>query len=350
MHYATVINFKERCFSVFIRLAVFLMLYSYTVTTSLALGDQITLLNVSYDPTRELFTAYNAAFITHYSKFSGKSIKINQSHGGSGKQARSVIEGLRADITTLALAYDIQVIANHHLINSDWESRLPYESSPYTSTIVFLVRKNNPKKIFDWPDLIRPDVQVITPNPKTSGGARWNFLAAWGYVTIGTQQSEMIATDYIRRLYHNVPVLDSGARGSTTTFVQKEIGDAYISWENEAGLALKEYGTNNLSVVYPSISILAQPCVALVDRNVGRRGPEVRAAAEEYLRYLYTDAMQELIAQNGYRPANERILVKYSSRYPSIRLFTVKDVAGNWVNAQKKFFAEDGIFDKIYRP
>lgn len=348
MHYATLINFMVHCFSIFMRMAAFFILLIFT--GSFVSGDQITLLNVSYDPTRELFTAYNAAFKSHYSKLTGKSIKINQSHGGSGKQARSVIEGLRADITTLALAYDIQVIANHHLIKTEWESRLPYGSSPYTSTIVFLVRKNNPKRIFDWPDLIRSDVQVITPNPKTSGGARWNFLGAWGYITIGTHQSEMVAADFISRLYHNVPVLDSGARGSTTTFVQKEIGDVYITWENEAGLALKEYGTNNLSIVYPSISILAQPCVAVVDRNVGRRSPEVRAAAEEYLRYLYTDAMQELIAKNGYRPANEKILAKYTNQYPSIRLFTIKEVAGSWEAAQKKFFSEDGIFDKLYRP
>jgi sulfate transport system substrate-binding protein len=318
--------------------------------TGLALDGEITLLNVSYDPTRELFTAYNAQFIAHYQKLTGHAIKINQSHGGSGKQARSIIEGLRADVATLALAYDIQVIANHRLINADWESRLPFGSSPYTSTIVFLVRKDNPKKILDWSDLIRPDVKVITPNPKTSGGARWNLLAAWGFITIGKRQSEAVATDFIRRLYLNVPVLDSGARGSTTTFAQKEIGDVYLTWENESRLALREYGTNMLCVVYPSMSILAQPCVSLVDRNVNRRGPDIREAAEEYLRFLYTDAMQELIARHGYRPANKEVLAKYSDRYPPMRLFTIQEVAGSWEAAQKKFFSEDGIFDKIYRP
>jgi len=312
-------------------------------------GADIQLLNVSYDPTRELYAAYNARFIEYYRGLSGRTVKIAQSHGGSGKQARSVIEGLRADIVTLALAYDVQAIANHHLIAPDWETRLPHEAAPYTSTIIFLVRRGNPKQVRDWPDLTRPGVKVITPNPKTSGGARWNFLAAWGYVTIGQGGSAAAATEFVTRLYRNVPVLDAGARGATTTFVQKEIGDVFICWENEAELALREYGTNRLAAVYPSISILAQPCVAVVDRNVDRRGAVVRAAAEAYLRHLYSDGVQELIAQHGYRPANRAVLEKYRSRYPAISMFTVKQVAGSWAEAQPRFFGEEGVFDRIYR-
>lgn len=315
-----------------------------------AAEDQISLLNVSYDPTRELFQAFNAQFVTHYRNLTGDSVKIVQSHGGSGKQARSVIEGLRADVVTLALAYDIDVIAKHHLLATNWESRLPWEASPYTSTIVFLVRRGNPKAVHDWSDLVKPGIQVVTPNPKTSGGARWNFLAAWGYVTVGLGQDELAAREFVSRLFHNVPVLDSGARGATTTFVQKQIGDVFITWENEGSLALKEYGSNRFEVIYPSISILAQPCVSVVDRNVDRRGPKVRAAAEEYLQYLYSNSGQELVAQLGYRPANPGVLAKYRNRYPEIKMFTIKQVAEDWAAAQSRFFNEDGVFDRIYHP
>lgn len=313
-----------------------------------AAENQISLLNVSYDPTRELFQAFNAQFINHYRERTGETVKIVQSHGGSGKQARSVIEGLRADVVTLALAYDIEVIAKHHLLATNWESRLPWEASPYTSTIVFLVRQGNPKGIHDWDDLIKPGILVVTPNPKTSGGARWNFLAAWGYVTLGLGRDDKAAEDFVSRLFHNVPVLDSGARGSTTTFVQKEIGDVFITWENEGELALREYGRTKFEVIHPSISILAQPCVSVVDRNVDRRGPKVRAAAEEYLKYLYSDPGQELIATLGYRPANPEVLARYRNRYPEIKMFTIKQVAGSWAQAQARFFSEDGVFDRIY--
>jgi sulfate transport system substrate-binding protein len=310
---------------------------------------ELQLLNVSYDPTREFFTAYNAKFAEHYRALTGQTVKISQSHGGSSKQARSVIEGLRADVVTLALAYDIQVIADHHMIKPDWMSRMQWDASPYTSTVMFLVRKGNPRQIRDWDDLVRSGVKVITPNPKTSGGARWNFLAAWGYVTIAQGASDAAAAEFMAKLYRNVPVLDSGARGATTTFVQRKIGDVFVTWENEALLARNEYGSDALQMVYPSVSILTQPCVAVVDRNVDRRGPSVRAAAEEYLKYLCTDTMQELIAQHGYRPANPAILAKYRQRYPALKLFTLKQVTGNWGAAQRRFFSEDGVFDQIYQ-
>ena len=313
-------------------------------------AETIQLLNVSYDPTREFFKAYNDLFYRFYRENAGVEVKISQSHGGSGKQARSVIEGLRADVVTLALAYDIQMIAEHRLLNKDWETLLPLDASPYTSAIIFLVRKGNPKGIRDWSDLVKPGVSVITPNPKTSGGARWNFLAMWGYITIGRKGTESEALDFTARLFRNVPVLDSGARGATTTFVQKEIGDVYITWENEAFLALKEYGQGKFERVYPSISILAQPCVSVVDRNVDRRGPAVRAAAAAYLKHLYSPEAQELIAQQGYRPSDATAIEKHRDRYPAITLFSIKQVAGNWRDAQKKFFGEDGVFDRIYRP
>ncbi len=311
---------------------------------------ELQLLNVSYDPTRELYANYNPKFASHYLKKTGRTVKILQSHGGSGKQARSVIDGLRADVVTLALAYDIQVIADKKFIAADWETRLPDDAAPYTSTIVFLVRPGNPKKIRDWPDLVRPDIQVITPNPKTSGGARWNFLAAWGYVTLGKKGTDEEARAFVKELFRHVPVLDSGARGSTTTFVQKELGDVYISWENEAVLAMREYASHKLELVYPSISILAQPAVAVVDRNVDLRGPEARAAAEEYLKYLYTEEIQELIAQNGYRPSVKTVLERFRKQYPEIKMFTVKEVAQSWPAAQQRFFSENGVFDQISRP
>jgi len=320
------------------------------VLAGTALAADLQLLNVSYDPTRELFTEYNARFAEHYRQMAGVTVKVLQSHGGSGKQARSVIDGLRADVVTLALAYDVQAIAEREMIRPDWESRLPEDASPYTSTIVFVVRKGNPQKIRDWPDLVRPGVKVITPNPKTSGGARWNFLAAWGYVTLGKKGSDAEATAYAAELFKHVPVLDSGARGSTTTFVQKEIGEVYISWENEAILAMREYPEQKLEVIYPSISILAQPCVAVVDRNVDKRGADARAAAEEYLKYLYDEGSQDLIARHGYRPCNKEVLARHRQRYPAIKLFTVKEVAGSWAEAQKRFFSENGVFDRICRP
>jgi sulfate/thiosulfate transport system substrate-binding protein len=322
----------------------------FLASQSVILATDVQLLNVSYDPTRELYTEYNARFAEHYLNKAGVTVKILQSHGGSGKQARSVIDGLRADVVTLALAYDVQAIADRKLIGADWETRLPSDASPYTSTIVFLVRQGNPKNIRDWSDLVRPGIQVITPNPKTSGGARWNFLAAWGYVTLGKQGGEAEATAFVKELFKHVPVLDSGARGATTTFVQKELGDVYLAWENEALLATREYAAQKLQLVYPSISILAQPSVALVDRNVDSRGPEFRAAATEYLQHLYTAEIQELIARNGYRPIDKAVLARHRQQYPEIKLFTIKEVATNWPAAQRRFFSEDGIFDRISHP
>ncbi len=313
-------------------------------------GTEIRLLNVSYDPTREFYAAYNARFTEHYQELTGKKVVMTQSHGGSGKQARSVIDGLRADVVTLALAYDVQAIADHHLIKAGWQSRLQHDSAPYTSTIIFLVRKGNPKTIKDWSDLVRPGVKVITPNPKTSGGARWNFLAAWAHAKLVQKKDDQAATEFMRRLYENVPVLDAGARAATTTFVQRGIGDVLIAWESEAMLAAREYGADKFEAVYPPMSVLVQPTVAVVDRNVDRRGPDVRAAAEAYLQYLYSPEAQELIAEHGYRPANEKIRAKFSHRYPPLKLLTVQEISSDWPTAQKRFFGEDGLFDTIHRP
>ncbi len=312
---------------------------------------EIDLLNVSYDPTRELFKDYNRLFIEHYYQQTGRRVRVTQSHGGSGKQARSVIDGLRAHVVTLALAYDVQAIAEHHLIGPNWQSRLPHDSAPYTSTVVFLVRQGNPKSINDWGDLGRPGVSVITPNPKTSGGARWNFLAAWAYATKILQRSDDAAIAFMRQLYQNVPVLDTGARGATTTFVQRGLGDVLLAWESEAALAVQEYGTNRFETIYPPASILVQPSVAVVDRNVDRRSaaPDARATAEAYLHYLYSEPAQELIARHGYRPVNAAILAKHINRFPRLRLFTIKDVAADWSAAQKRFFGEDGVFDTLQR-
>lgn len=330
---------------------VFLWLGLYFLADAcLGAAPEMQLLNVSYDPTRELFAAYNPSFARHYLKLAGVSVNVLQSHAGSGKQARAVIDGLRADVVTLALAGDVQAIADKKLIQPDWETRLPGDSSPYTSTIVFLVRRGNPQKIRDWPDLIRASIQVITPNPKTSGGARWNFLAAWGYITIGKKGTEEEAISFLTELFRHVPVLDSGARGATTTFVQKELGDVYISWENEALLAMREYPAQKLEIIYPSISILAQPTVAVVDANVNKRGPEVRAAAEEYLKFLYAEESQELIARNGYRPIHKDVLARFRQQYPEIKLFTIKELTQGWAEAQKRFFSENGLFDRICRP
>uniref|UniRef100_A0A831XLU9 Sulfate-binding protein n=1 Tax=Geobacter metallireducens TaxID=28232 RepID=A0A831XLU9_GEOME len=310
---------------------------------------EVKLLNVSYDPTRELYQDYNAAFAKYWKGKGGDMVTVKQSHGGSGKQARSVIDGLDADVVTLALAYDIDEIADKaKLIPADWQKRLPHNSSPYTSTIVFLVRKGNPKKVRDWNDLVRPDVKVITPNPKTSGGARWNYLAAWGYALKQRGGSEARAKEFVTRLFRNVPVLDSGARGSTTTFVQRGQGDVLLAWENEAFLAVNELGRDKFEIVVPSVSILAEPPVTVVDRVVDRKG--TRRVAEEYLKYLYTPAGQEIAARHYYRPIDKKVAAKYAKVFPKVKLFTIDDTFGGWKAAQKKHFADGGVFDQIYGP
>jgi sulfate/thiosulfate-binding protein len=306
-----------------------------------------TLLNVSYDPTRELFQQYNAAFAKHWKAQTGQNVTIKQSHGGSGKQARSVIDGLDADVVTLALAYDIDAIHEKAgLLAKDWQKRLPNNSAPYTSTITFVVRKGNPKGIKDWDDLIRPGLKVITPNPKTSGGARWNYLAAWGWAQKKFGGDEAKVKDYIGKLYKNVPVLDSGARGSTTTFGQRGIGDVLIAWENEAFLLVKELGKDKFEIVAPSVSILAEPSVAVVDRVAAKKGNG--KVAEEYLKYLYSDEGQELIAKNYYRPRNQAVAKKYAAVFPNIKLFTIDEVFGGWQKAQKTHFEDNGFYDQIY--
>ena len=312
-----------------------------------AQAQSINLLNVSYDPTRELYQDLNKAFAAQQQQRGGRAVTIKQSHGGSGRQARSVIDGLDADVVTLALAYDIDEIAEKaKLLPPDWQRRLPNNSSPYTSTIVFLVRKGNPKAIRDWNDLARPGVSVITPNPKTSGGARWNYLAAWGYALRQPGGNDAKARDFVQAIYRNVPVLDSGARGATTTFVERGLGDAFISWENEALLAIKELGPDKFELVYPSVSILAEPPVALVDRNVDRKG--TRAVAQAYLEYLYTPAAQEIIARNYYRASDKGVATKYAKQFPALKLFTIDEVFGGWARAQKTHVADGGVFDQIY--
>ncbi|OEZ67871.1 sulfate-binding protein precursor [Janthinobacterium sp. HH103] len=313
-----------------------------------AQAADITLLNVSYDPTRELYQDVNTAFAKEWKGKTGDNVKIKQSHGGSGKQARAVIDGLEADVVTLALAYDIDALAEHKLLAADWQKRLAHNSSPYTSTIVFLVRKGNPKGIKDWNDLIKPGVSVITPNPKTSGGARWNHLAAWGYALRQPGGSEAKAKDFLGKLYKNVPVLDSGARGATTTFVERGIGDVLIAWENEAYLAVKELGPTKFDIITPSVSILAEPPVAVVDKFADKHG--TRKVAEAYLNYLYTDEAQDIIAKNYYRPATDKAAKKYASQFAKVNLFTIEQVAGGWTAAQKAHFADGGIFDQIYQP
>ena len=309
----------------------------------------ITLLNVSYDPTRELYQDVNAAFAASWKSKTGQAVTINQSHGGSGKQARAVIDGLQADIVTLALAYDIDAIRdNGQLIAKDWQARLPQNSSPYTSAIVLLVRKGNPKGIKDWHDLVRPGVSVITPNPKTSGGARWNYLAAWGYALEQSKGDEARARDFVGKLYGNVPVLDSGARGSTTTFVQRGIGDVLVAWENEALLAVEKLGKGDFEIIAPSVSVLAEPPVAVVDKVVDRRG--TRKVAEAYLEFLYSPEGQEIAAKHYYRPRSEAVRARYAQQFPSLRLFTVDDVFGGWAKAQKTHFGDGGVFDRIYQP
>jgi sulfate/thiosulfate transport system substrate-binding protein len=311
-----------------------------------ATAKDITLLNVSYDPTREFYVEFNKAFADYWKTKTGDNVTVNQSHGGAGKQARAVIDGLSADVVTLALAYDIDAISEKaRLLPKNWQSRLPDNSSPYTSTIVFLVRKGNPKGIKDWDDLIKPDVSVITPNPKTSGGARWNYLAAWAYELGRNGGDQAGAQEFLKKIFQNVPVLDSGARGSTTTFVQRGIGDVFLSWENEAYLAIKEFG-NDFEVVFPSVSILAEPPVTLIDKVVDKRG--TREVAEAYLNYLYTEEGQELAAKHFYRPRLESVANKYKDRFPPVNLITIDDVFGGWQQAQTTHFADGGTFDQIY--
>ena len=318
------------------------------LSSGVAQAATVTLLNVSYDPTRELYQSINAAFAAQWKAKTGDDVTINQSHGGSGAQSRAVIDGLDADVVTLALAYDIDAISQKaQLLPADWQKRLPENSTPYTSTIVFLVRQGNPQKIKDWPDLVKPGVQVITPNPKTSGGARWSYLAAWAYAEKAPGGNFEKAKAFVANLYHHVPVLDSGARGATTTFAQRGIGDVLLSWENEAHLALKE-SPGKFEIVYPSNSILAEPPVALVDKNVDRHG--TRKVAEAYLQFLYTKQGQEIEAKNFYRPRDPAVLALHAADFPKIPLYTIDDVFGGWTKAQATHFADGGVFDQIYKP
>ncbi len=312
-----------------------------------AVARELTLLNVSYDPTRELYQDFNVAFAKHWQAKTGDTVTVKQSHGGSGKQARAVIDGLEADVATLALAYDVDSLHDKaNLIPANWQSRLQHNSSPYTSTIVFLVRKGNPKGIKDWGDLVKSGVSVITPNPKTSGGARWNYLAAWGYALKQNKGDEAKAKEFVAKLFANVPVLDSGARGSTTTFVERGIGDVLLAWENEAFLAVKELGPDKFDIVVPSLSILAEPPVTVVDRNVDKHG--TRKVAEAYLQYLYSPEGQEIAAKNYYRPTDATVSAKYAKQFPKVELITIDKVFGGWAKAQKEHFADGGVFDRIY--
>lgn len=318
--------------------------------SALALGAaaanaQTTILNVSYDPTRELYADFNKAFVAKWKADTGQTLTVRQSHGGAAKQARSVIDGLEADVVTLALAYDIDAISDAGLINPGWQAELPFNSSPYTSTIVFLVRKGNPKGIKDWGDLIREDVKVVTPNPKTSGGARWNFLAAWGYALEKNNNDEAKAREFLTKLFKNVPVLDTGARGSTVTFTQRGIGDVLLAWENEAFLSLKEVGEDKVEIVVPSLSVLAEPPVTIVDKVADRRN--TRPVAEAYLRYLYSAEGQELAAKHFYRPQLPEVAAKHAKRFPQLKLLTIDQNFGGWRAAQAKFFADGGVFDQV---
>jgi len=306
----------------------------------------VTLLNASYDPTRELFQDYNGAFSKYWEGKSGQKVAVKQSHGGSSKQSRSVIDGLEADVVTLALAYDIDAIAERSgLLPKDWQSRLPNNSSPYTSTIIFLVRKGNPKGIKGWDDLVKPGVAVITPNPKTSGSARWNYLAAWGFELRRTNGDETKATDFVRRLYRNVPVLDSGARGATTTFIERGIGDVLINWENEILLGVNEIGKAKVDMIVPSTSILTEPTVSVVDKVARKHGTE--GVAKAYLEYLYSEEGQEIIARHYYRPRSQAAAAKHAATFPKLEIFTLAEISGDWQKAQKKHFSEGGIFDQI---
>ncbi|RSM33290.1 sulfate ABC transporter substrate-binding protein [Aeromonas salmonicida] len=329
-----------------------LRMTALTLLSLLAFGQanaaQIRLLNVSYDPTRELFQEYNAAFAKEWKAKTGDDVVVSQSHGGSGKQARAVVDGLEADLVSLALAYDVDAIAKEGLIAADWQSRLANNSSPYTSTIVFLVRKDNPKQIKDWGDLVRKDVAIVTPNPKTSGGARWNYLAAWGYA-LKKSGSEEGAKQFVGDLYKNVKVLDSGARGATTSFIERGLGDVLLAWENEALLVLGQAGNSDkFELVVPSVSILAEPPVAVVDKVARKHGTE--AVAKGYLEYLYSDEGQRIIAKYHYRPSNPAIQKETAAQFPRLTLFTVKDLEGDWDKAQQKHFAQGGLFDQIYQP
>ncbi|HEY3760355.1 MAG TPA: sulfate ABC transporter substrate-binding protein [Verrucomicrobiae bacterium] len=324
------------------------------IIIALALGyragaGQVSLLNVSYDPTRELYQEYNTAFAKYWKAKTGDDVTVNQSHGGSGKQAQSVINGLEADVVTLALSYDIDAIAKQaKLLPPDWQTRLPDNSTPYTSTIVFLVRKGNPKGIKDWDDLVKPGVSIVVPNPKTSGGARWAYLAAYAYALETYGHDDAKAKDFITKLYKNVPILDSGARGSTITFAQRGIGDVLLAWENEAHLAQKEFAGQGFEIVTPALSILAEPPVAVVDKNAKRHG--TTAVAQAYLQYLYSDEAQEIEAKNFYRPRNAAIATKYAANFPQLKLVTVDAEFGGWAKAQQTHFADGGVFDQIYQP
>ena len=311
-------------------------------------SKKVELLNVSYDPTRELYVDYNESFAKYWKEKTGQEVTISQSHGGSGKQGRAVIEGLEADVVTLALGYDIDAISEAGLINKDWQGKFKENSSPYTSTIVFLVRKGNPKNIKDWNDLVRNDVSIVTPNPKTSGGARWNYLAAWAYALKNNNNSEEAAKDFVTKLFGNVAVLDSGARGATTSFVENGIGDVLIAWENEAYLSINELGKDKFEIITPSLSILAEPPVAVVDEVVDKKG--TREVAQGYLEYLYSNEGQEIAAKNYYRPRNTEIAAKYKDTFKDLNLVTVDEVFGGWQKAQKTHFADGGIFDQIYVP
>ena len=323
-------------------------LLATSLLSGTALAADVSLLNVSYDPTRELYQDYNAAFAKYWKAKTGDNVVVNQSHGGSGKQARGVIDGLEADVTTLALAYDIDAIADKGLLPQDWQKRLPNNASPYTSTIVFLVRKGNPKGIKDWNDLVKPGVSIITPNPKTSGGARWNYLAAWVYALEQPGGNEEKAKEFVGQIFRNVKVLDSGARGSTTTFVERGIGDVLLAWENEAYLSLKELGPDKFEIVTPSLSILAEPPVTVVDKVVDKRG--TRKVAQAYLEYLYSPEGQEIAARHYYRPQDAKVAAKYGKQFVKTKLITVDQVFGGWRNAQKVHFSDGGVFDQIYAP
>ena len=313
--------------------------------TSLGVKADTNLLNVSYDPTRELYKDFNAVFANHWKKETGETLNVRASHGGSGKQARAVIDGLDADVVTLALAYDVDAIAQKGLIAPNWIKRLPDNSAPYTSTIVFLVRKGNPKNVKDWNDLAKPGIEVVTPNPKTSGGARWNFLAAWGYALKQPGGNDQKARELVTNIYKNVKVLDSGARGSLTTFTERGIGDVLISWENEAYLSIKELGPDKFDIVTPSLSILAEPSVAVVDKVVDKKG--TRKVATAYLEYLYTPIGQEIAARHYYRPRNKEIAARFSGNFAKVKLFTIDQVLGGWDKAQKTYFGDGGVFDQI---
>ena len=326
--------------------AIFASLSWVAVVSGAHAADTVTLLNVSYDPTRELYESYNAAFAKYWKAKTGQTVRVNQSHGGSGRQARSVIDGLPGDVVTLALAADIDSIAQQgRLLPLNWESRLPNNSAPYTSTVVFLVRKGNPKKIHDWGDIAKPGIAVITPNPRTSGGARWNYLAGWAWAMHQPGGTEQTARDYLTKVFKNVPVLDTGARAATTTFVQRGIGDVLLAWENEALLAIKELGPGKVEIVVPSISVLAEPSVTVVDKVVLKHG--TREVATEYLKYLYSKEGQEIVAKNYYRPRDPEIAAKYAAQYPKLNLVTIQELGG-WAKVQQVHFSKDGTFERIY--